>query len=214
MRVTKREGNLVDYDPKKVFNAIDSAFHELSYEMNSETIEDMMNDLELYDKITVEEIQDQLEAILIDWDYSDVSAAFKSYREKRAAARAERKRLYKDISIKLNASNIQNQNANVDEQAFGGRCLEASRVVTKEYALNYCMSKMSRENHLNNEIYIHDLDSYAVGMHNCLTVPIDDLLANGFTIKNSDIRPASSISTALQLIAVIFQTQSLEQFGR
>ena len=68
-------------------------------------------------------------------------------------------------------------------------------------------------NHLNNEIYIHDLDSYAVGMHNCLTIPFDDLLAKGFNTRSVDIRPANSANTAFQLIAVIFQLQSLQQFG-
>ena len=58
-----------------------------------------------------------------------------------------------------------------------------------------------------------DLDSYASGMHNCLTAPIDDLLANGFTTRQTDVRPASSVNTAMQLIAVIFQIQSLQQFG-
>ena len=75
------------------------------------------------------------------------------------------------------------------------------------------MSEMSRNNHLNNEIYIHDLDAYAVGMHNCLSIPFDKLLAEGFNTRQSDIRPASSINTAFQLIAVIFQLQSLQQFG-
>lgn len=42
---------------------------------------------------------------------------------------------------------------------------------------------MARENHLNNEIYIHDLDSYYVGSHNCLSIPFDDLLANGFNTR-------------------------------
>jgi ribonucleoside-triphosphate reductase len=50
-------------------------------------------------------------------------------------------------------------------------------------------------------------------MHNCLTVPFDDLLANGFNTRQVDIRPANSINTAFQLIAVIFQIQSLQQFG-
>ena len=58
-----------------------------------------------------------------------------------------------------------------------------------------------------------DLDSYAVGMHNCLTIPIDDLLANGFVTRQTDVRPANSINTAFQLLAVIFQLQSLQQFG-
>ena len=75
------------------------------------------------------------------------------------------------------------------------------------------MSKKSRENHLNNEIYIHDLDSYALGMHNCLSIPFDDLLAKGFNTRQTDVRPASSINTAFQLVAVIFQLQSLQQFG-
>lgn len=58
-----------------------------------------------------------------------------------------------------------------------------------------------------------DLDSYAVGMHNCLTVPFDRLLAEGFNTRQTDVRPANSINTAMQLVAVIFQLQSLQQFG-
>lgn len=58
-----------------------------------------------------------------------------------------------------------------------------------------------------------DLDSYAVGMHNCLSIPFDDLLRNGFKTRQTDVRPANSINTAFQLLAVIFQLQSLQQFG-
>lgn len=72
---------------------------------------------------------------------------------------------------------------------------------------------MAKNNHLNNEIYIHDLDHYPVGDHNCLTLPLDDLLANGFNTRQTDVRPAQSVSTAFQLVAVLFQLQSLNQFG-
>lgn len=57
------------------------------------------------------------------------------------------------------------------------------------------------------------MDSYAVGMHNCLSIPFDDLLKNGFNTRQTDVRPANSINTAMQLVAVIFQLQSLQQFG-
>ena len=103
--------------------------------------------------------------------------------------------------------------ASIDEKSFGGRVGEASDTVLKQYALDNCMSEMSRNNHLNNEIYIHDLNSYAVGMHNCLSIPFDKLLANGFNTRQTDVRPAQSVSTAFQLVAVIFQLQSLQQFG-
>ena len=83
----------------------------------------------------------------------------------------------------------------------------------KDIALNDIMSPMARKNHLENMIYTHDLDSYAVGMHNCLTIPFDDLLANGFNTRQTDVRPANSVNTAFQLVAVIFQLQSLQQFG-
>jgi ribonucleoside-triphosphate reductase len=72
---------------------------------------------------------------------------------------------------------------------------------------------MAKNNHLNNEIYIHDLGSYAVGMHNCLSIPFDKLLAKGFNTRQTDVRPANSINTAFQLVAVIFQLQSLQEFG-
>ena len=111
------------------------------------------------------------------------------------------------------ASDVKNQNANVDEHSFGGRRGEAANALMKDYALNYCMSDMARKNHLNNIIYTHDLDSYAVGMHNCLSIPFDDLLAKGFNTRQADVRPANSINTAFQLVAVIFQLQSLQQFG-
>ena len=50
-------------------------------------------------------------------------------------------------------------------------------------------------------------------MHNCLTLPFDELLANGFNTRQTDVRPANSVNTAFQLVAVIFQLQSLQQFG-
>ena len=117
------------------------------------------------------------------------------------------------IGEKLSAANVQNQNANVDEYSFGGRMGEMNSAVARKYALDYIVSPMAKENHLNNMIYIHDLDSYTVGSHNCLSIPFDDLLAKGFNTRQTDVRPAQSVSTAFQLVAVIFQLQSLQQFG-
>ena len=122
--------------------------------------------------------------------------------------------LMQTIAEKILANNVQNQNANVDEYSFGGRAGEARDELLKDYALNYIVSDMAKANHLNNEIYIHDLSSYALGCHNCLTIPFDDILAKGFNTRQIDVRPAQSVNTAFQLVAVIFQLQSLQQFGR
>ena len=143
----------------------------------------------------------------------DVAKAYIKYREQRTKERNWNNDMMLAAKEKLTGKKIDNQNANVDEHSFGGRRGEFDSVISKQYALDNCMSKMARENHLNNEIYIHDLDAYAVGMHNCLSIPFDDLLANGFNTRQTDVRPANSINTAFQLIAVIFQLQSLQQFG-
>ena len=143
----------------------------------------------------------------------DVAKAYIKYREMRTKERNWNNEMMRAAKEKLTGAKIDNQNANVDEHSFGGRRGEFNSVISKQYALDNCMSKMARENHLNNEIYIHDLDTYAVGMHNCLSIPFDDLLAKGFNTRQTDIRPANSINTAFQLVAVIFQLQSLQQFG-
>ena len=84
----------------------------------------------------------------------------------------------------------------------------------KNIALSDLISPKAVKNHVENRVYIHDLDAYAVGMHNCLSVPFDKILANGFFDgKQTDVRGANSVNTAFQLVAVVFQLQSLQQFG-
>jgi len=171
-------------------------------------------DIENLDKtLKVEEIQDIVEKKLMASKYKDVAKNYMNYRYLRTMARSQYKELMGSIAEKLSAKNIQNQNANVDEASFGGRMGEANDVITRRYALEYLVSPMAKANHENNEIYIHDLNAYAVGSHNCLSIPFDKLLKEGFNTRQTDVRPAQSINTAFQLVAVIFQLQSLQQFG-
>ena len=217
MTVQKRDGRKVQFDKEKIKIAVLKAFIDVDGEETvyaKEKARDIANYIESLNKsMTVEEIQDQVEEKLMASNRKDVARKYIIYRNNRTAIREKNTRLMKDISEKLNANNVQNQNANVDEKSFGGRVGEASDTVLKKYALDNCMSEMARNNHLNNEIYIHDLNSYAVGMHNCLSIPFDKLLAEGFNARQTDVRPAQSVSTAFQLVAVIFQLQSLQQFG-
>lgn len=219
MKVIKRDGAIVPFDIEKIIVAINKAFVEVDGALYEE---DTANDIayeigckvaNMKDCITVEEIQDLVEDYLMRSERRDVARAYIRYRYKKEVARNKKDDFIQAIREKLDASDIKNQNANVDEASFGGRTGEASSVVTKQLALDYLISPMARENHLNNEIYIHDLDNYYVGSHNCSSIPFDDLLANGFNTRQTDVRPAGSANTAFQLVAVIFQLQSLQQFG-
>lgn len=218
--VEKRDGKMQPFDKNKISTAVIKAFNAVDGLCTEEAlIESGKIAQKIYDlneNFTVEEIQDKVEEYLMDVR-KDVARAYITYRNERTRQRERKSDIRKIIKEKLSASNVQNQNANVDEASFGGRIGEADNALMKELALDEYMSKRFADNHRNNIVYIHDLDRYIVGMHNCMSVPFDMLFENGFALKGNtkkDIRPPQSVSTAFQLVAVIFQIQSLEQFGK
>ena len=221
MKIFKRDGREVNFNPIKIENAVMKAFIAVDGETTEYAVDKAKNIasyienycLQNNTSLTVEEIQDLVEHGLMSTKRKDVAKAYITYRNERDKERTKNSELRKRIREKLSASNTQPQNANVDEHSFGGRIGEASSEQMRDIALNEIISEKARKNHLENMIYIHDLDHYAVGDHNCLSIPFDHLLANGFNTRQTDVRPAQSVSTALQQFAVIFQLQSLQQFG-
>lgn len=219
LQIKKRNGIVVPFDRERIINAINKAFIEVDGELyEDDTANDIADEIKYAvktsdDMVSVEKIQDMVEDFLMKSERRDVAKAYIRYRYKREIARKGQDDFMKAFSAKVQGSDIENQNANVDEMSFGGRVGAASDLQMKKYALDYLVSNKSRANHENNEIYIHDLNAYAVGMHNCLSIPFDDLLAKGFNTRQTDVRPAGSVNTAFQLVAVIFQLQSLQQFG-
>ena len=205
MIIIKRDGNAVSFDANKIINAINKAFIEVDGKVYE-------NDTATDIAVEIGKIVDN-SATATTVERPDVARAYIRYRYKKEVARNFEHDFIDAVVEKLEASDVQNQNANIDEHSFGGRTGEATGVMTKRLALDHLMSEKSRKNHLGNRIYIHDLDAYYVGSHNCLSIPFDDLLAKGFNTRQTDVRPAGSVNTACQLVAVIFQLQSLQQFG-
>ena len=215
MTVLKRSGKTEKLTSKKIFDSICNANNAVDKEYQltqrqikriTETVVAYCEDLE--EPIEIDVLEDVIEKKLMEAQGYEVAKRYITYRYEK-----ERIRLNTSLTEKLTASNVQNQNANVDEFSFGGRIGETASFVAKQYALDHLISKKHVRNHVNNEVYIHDLDAYAVGSHNCLSIPFDKLLKEGFNTRQTDVRPAGSINTAMQLVAVIFQLQSLQQFG-
>lgn len=220
MKVEKRDGTIQQYNFEKIENAVSKVFSAINEDVPEKLLEQLK---EHFDNIVakkaddyvmpIEDIQDILRDFLIKKNKNKAAETFILYRKKREEIREQKSWFGKEIKRKLGGKDVENQNANLDEASFGGRIGEAARVVTKDYALKNCMSKTTRKNHEDNISYVHDLDSYAVGMHNCDSIPFDKLLWEGFNTRQTDVRGASSVNTAMQLVAVIFQLQSLQQFG-
>ena len=215
MTILKRSGKSEKLVKNKIFDSICNANDTVKEDvrLTQKQIKRITDSIFAYcenleEPIDIDTLEDLIEKKIMENNGYEVAKSYITYRYEKTRVRNN-----KSLTEKLTASNVQNQNANVDEFSFGGRIGETASYVTKQYALNNLISPKAKHNHTNNEIYIHDLDAYAVGSHNCLSIPFDMLLANGFNTRQTDVRPASSINTAFQLVAVIFQLQSLQQFG-
>ena len=221
MKLEKRDGTIVDFDRKKIEIAISKANDNIKDRKDKITkaktleiakeIEKALEESNV-DIAKVESIQDEVENSLIKYGFIKLAKSYIKYRRDHERMRESKSDLFKAIYSKADATNVENQNANVDEHSFGGRKGEVTNIIMERLALDI-MSEKQRERFLNNEIYPHDKDSYYVGMHNCLSIPDDIILEDGFEVRQTDVRPSNSISTTGQLIAVTGQIQSLQQFG-
>ena len=221
MYIIKRDGRRVKFDQNKIIDAVLAAFKEIDHDLSdyayikAGNIADYIQEAaEKADhELTIEEIQNYVEQGLMSTKRKDVARAYITYRNDRTRERQARSDFQHRLIKKLKATDVANQNANVDERSFGGRAGEVNSEVLRQQALDFFLSEKARRNHLENRVYIHDLDHYVLGDHNCLSIPFDKLLRDGFNTRQADIRPANSVDTAFQLLAVIFQLQSLQQFG-
>lgn len=242
IKVMKREdkGNeIVDFDYTLIYNAISKSndsitntkFKITKKKLDSiittilEKIVDVDNNAisesktindKTYGIVKVEDIQDVVENTLLDdIECRHVGLAYVRYRGYRARIREgeDLTKMMLDVKGKLVCIDDDRQNANIDGKSFGGKIGAATDVLMKKIALDSIMSKKARESHLNNHRYKHDANAYAAGMHNCLSIPFDDQFKNGFNTRQTDIRSPNCINTEGQLFAVLFQIQSLQQFG-
>lgn len=163
-----------------------------------------------YGSVDVERIQN-LVVDELNKAMPTVGQVYQRYREKRNKIRERNGVNYKNAMRKLKGSDPENLNANVDDKCFSGRLKGFLEAHYKPAALDMMPEKFAR-NHIEFMSYVHDLDSYGLA-HNCLSLPLDDLLNKHTIIKQTDLRPAKSIGSALQMTAVYMQLQSLDMFG-
>lgn len=123
INVIKRNGNVVPFEISKIKNAIQRAFDSCDYKVTQETIDDIASEVDVWEDITVEEIQDQIEEILMDYDYPSVAKAYILYRNKHAEIRTYAKKKKEFIQEYSKSSNTANatidDNSNVANKNIG-----------------------------------------------------------------------------------------------
>ena len=117
MHVIKRDGSLVQFDPTRIINAINKAFIEVDGRLyENDTATDIALEIGKYvdmspSAVTVETIQDLVEDFLMRSERRDVARAYIRYRYKKEVARKVKSDFIEPIKEKLEATNVQNQNA-------------------------------------------------------------------------------------------------------
>lgn len=212
--VIKRDGRLEKFSPKKIEEAVKKAFVSVDGEENGQCAAVAKEiavavTAEMKKSKSVEEIQDIVEAKLMESDRKDVAKAYILYRNERTKVRERNGWLVQKVLDRATSSVDNRSNANVDEKSFSGREKEASADIGKMIALEYGgLSDEVAKAHKEMLIYQHDLEKAIYGVHNCALVNFQELFTYGFHTRNGDVRPPSSFSTACQLMAVAFQCQS------
>ena len=166
-QVIKRDGKIVDFNIKKISDAITKAFEAINKEYNPDIIDLLalkvtsdyskkIND----GKVTVEDIQDSVEQVLIDTGYADVAKCYILYRKQREKIRNMKSTIldYKEIVD----SYVHNTDWRVKENStvtysVGGLILSNSGAITANYWLSEIYDEEIARAHRNADIHLHDL---------------------------------------------------------
>ncbi|KAA9001018.1 anaerobic ribonucleoside triphosphate reductase [Paenibacillus spiritus] len=105
------------------------------------------------------------------------------------------------------------ENANLNGESFSGKMSKLGSEYSKWYARHFTLPPRLTHAVRENIVYVHDLDQYVIGTTNCIFIPFERLLREGFNTGNGSVRPPNSIMTAMALTAIIFQSQQNAQYG-
>ncbi|MGC5774535.1 anaerobic ribonucleoside triphosphate reductase [Paenibacillus pabuli] len=105
------------------------------------------------------------------------------------------------------------ENANLNGDSFSGKMSRLGSETAKWHALRHVLPAELALAVENGDLYVHDLDQYALGTTNCIFIPFDRLLASGFNTGNGSVRTPQTIMSAMALVAIIFQSQQNSQYG-
>ena len=194
IKVKKRNGNLVPFDSKRIETAINKAFKSCNVAVKNEVIKDIVSNVKIWDEISVEDIQDQVEELLMDYDYPQVAKEYILYRAKHNETRFIKERIdymnrYSQSSDNAATSSETDANANVTMKNVANlegevykttnRIIQRQRMKDK---LNELFPEVADqyEKDLNHHIiYAHDEASTPVLKNYCEAVSLYPLMTEG-----------------------------------
>lgn len=194
LKVTKRNGNLVPFDINRIETAISKAFRSCGIAWQNEVVKDIARNVEIWEGISVEDIQDQVEELLMDYDYPQVAKEYILYRAKHKETRFIRDRInymdrYSKSSDNAATSSETDANANVtmknvanlegEVYKSNNRIIQRQMMKDELHKLFPEIAKQYEEDLENHIIYTHDEASTPVLKQYCMAVSLYPLMIEG-----------------------------------
>lgn len=216
MKVVKRDGRIVDFDPTRISHAIGMAMQECGcYDEAiavslAVQVEDQMKNKDSWD---VDAIQNLVENQLMVSDMPEVARAYIIYRNKRDMARhSSSNSVIADI-IAAKKNDVTRENANMNADTPAGMMMKIASERSKEFVDEFLLSEEARICSNNNLLHIHDKDYYPSKSLTCLQHPINKMLSDGFKAGHGESRPAKRIETASILGCISMEQIQNEMHG-
>lgn len=214
MKVIKRDGRTVDFNPERIRRAVNAA--RCAVKQDDLFLVDTVTSevaAQCVDGISVEEIQDLVEQELVNYGAEEVAKAYHSYREERTKARnAKSDQTISDI-VACAKNEVTRENANMNSDTPAGMMMKISSETSKRYVDDYLLSSEARKFVEDNLLHVHDKDYYPTRSLTCVQSPIDRILNGGFRVGHGESRPAKRIETASILSCISIEQTQNEQHG-
>lgn len=214
MKVIKRDGRTVDFNPERIRRAVNAA--RCAVKQDDLFLVDTVTSevaAQCVDGISVEEIQDLVEQELVNYGAEEVAKAYHSYREERTKARnAKSDQTISDI-VACAKNEVTRENANMNSDTPAGMMMKISSETSKRYVDDYLLSSEARKFVEDNLLHVHDKDYYPTRSLTCVQSPIDRILNGGFRAGHGESRPAKRIETASILSCISIEQTQNEQHG-
>ena len=221
MKIIKRNGSEMTFDPRKIVVAITKANESVvpSARLSPVQIKRIAEDVEsaalnMNRALSVEEIQDMVEDQIMNQRAFDVARRYITYRYTRALVRKSNTTDEQIMSlIECNNEEVKQENSNKNPTVNSVQRDYMAGEVSKDITRRILLPPEIVSAHDEGIIHFHDADYFAQHMHNCDLVNLEDMLQNGTVISGTMIEKPHSFSTACNIATQIIAQVASCQYG-
>ena len=218
MKVIKRDGRIVDYDKSKIKIAVEKANREVvkKEQATNQDIKIITDYIEELGKkrILVEDIQDIIEAKLMELGKYELAKKYIVYRYTRALVRKSNTTDKSILGLIRNSNKgIFEENSNKSENIAATQRDLIAGEVSKDLSKRVLLPEKIKNAWEEGILYFHNADYFIQPIFNCCLINIGDMLDNGTVINGNMIETPKSFQVACIVTSQIIATVASNQYG-